>query len=104
MPPRVDKPLQKNQRRRWWNSLGPGLVTGAADDDPSGIVTYTQAGAQFGCGLLWTVVLTTPLMVAVQLASARLGWATRSGIGTSLRRHRARACSAPRARTAEGLG
>ena len=87
MPPRVDKPLQKNQRRRWWNSLGPGLVTGAADDDPSGIVTYTQAGAQFGCGLLWTVVLTTPLMVAVQLASARLGWATRSGIGTSLRRH-----------------
>ncbi|MEY4377737.1 MAG: hypothetical protein RJB26_2287 [Pseudomonadota bacterium] len=74
-------------RRRWWNSLGPGLVTGAADDDPSGIVTYTQAGAQFGCGLLWTVVLTTPLMVAVQLASARLGWATRSGIGTSLRQH-----------------
>lgn len=74
-------------RRRWWNSLGPGLVTGAADDDPSGIVTYTQAGAQFGCGLLWTVVLTTPLMVAVQLASARLGWATGSGIGTSLRQH-----------------
>lgn len=79
--------MAEPRRRRWWNSLGPGLVTGAADDDPSGIVTYTQAGAQFGCGLLWTVVLTTPLMVAVQLASARLGWATRSGIGTSLRRH-----------------
>ena len=72
---------------RWWRALGPGLVTGAADDDPSGIVTYTQAGAQFGVGLLWTLVLTTPLMVAVQLASARLGWATRAGIGTSLRRH-----------------
>ncbi len=79
--------MTEPSRLRWWNSLGPGLVTGAADDDPSGIVTYTQAGAQFGCGLLWTVVLTTPLMVAVQLASARLGWATRSGIGTSLRRH-----------------
>jgi Mn2+/Fe2+ NRAMP family transporter len=82
---------RRNRLLRWWRALGPGLVTGAADDDPSGIVTYTQAGSQFGVGLLWTVVLTTPLMIAVQLASARLGWATRSGIGTSLRHHYPRA-------------
>ena len=50
--------------------LGPGLVTGAADDDPSGIATYSQAGAQFGYGLLWTVFLTTPFMIAIQLVSA----------------------------------
>lgn len=85
---RTVRPVAERPRLlRWWRALGPGLVTGAADDDPSGIVTYTQAGAQFGVGLLWTVVLTTPLMVAVQLASARLGWATGGGIGTSLRRH-----------------
>jgi Natural resistance-associated macrophage protein len=50
--------------------LGPGLVTGAADDDPSGIATYSQAGAQFGYGLLWTVFLTMPFMIAIQLVSA----------------------------------
>ena len=64
--------------------LGPGLITGAADDDPSGIATYSQAGAQFGTGLLWTMVLTYPLMVSVQLASARLGRVTGHGLGYSL--------------------
>src|SRR4051812_45263764 len=53
--------------------LGPGLITGAADDDPSGIATYSQAGAQFGYGLLWTVFLTTPFMIAIQLVSAQIG-------------------------------
>ena len=52
-------------------TLGPGLITGAADDDPSGIATYSQAGAQFGLNMLWTVVLTYPLMVAIQSISAR---------------------------------
>ena len=56
--------------------LGPGLVTGAADDDPSGIATYSQAGAQFGYGLLWTVFLTTPFMIAIQLISAKIGRVT----------------------------
>ena len=56
--------------------LGPGLVTGAADDDPSGIATYSQAGAQFGYGLLWTVFLTTPFMIAIQLVSAHIGRVT----------------------------
>jgi Mn2+/Fe2+ NRAMP family transporter len=56
--------------------LGPGLVTGAADDDPSGIATYSQAGAQFGYSLLWTLLLTYPLMSAIQLVSAHIGRVT----------------------------
>lgn len=64
--------------------LGPGLVTGAADDDPSGIATYSQAGAQFGPSLMWTMTLAYPLMVAVQLACARVGRVTGHGLGRSL--------------------
>lgn len=64
--------------------LGPGLVTGAADDDPSGIATYSQAGAQFGTGLLWTMLFAYPLMVAAQLASARVGRVTGKGLAHSL--------------------
>ncbi|MGQ3122417.1 divalent metal cation transporter, partial [Variovorax sp.] len=60
-------------KRGFLNRLGPGLITGAADDDPSGIATYTQAGAQFGYGMGWTLLLTYPLMVGIQLASARIG-------------------------------
>jgi NRAMP (natural resistance-associated macrophage protein)-like metal ion transporter len=65
--------------------LGPGLVTGAADDDPSGIATYSQAGAKFGYELGWTVVLTYPLMVAVQMISARLGRVTGRGLADNIR-------------------
>ncbi|HEX4693451.1 divalent metal cation transporter [Sphingomonas sp.] len=65
--------------------LGPGLVTGAADDDPSGIATYSQAGAQFGPTLLWTMVFAYPLMVAVQLASARVGRVTGNGLSHNLK-------------------
>lgn len=64
--------------------LGPGLVTGAADDDPSGIATYSQAGAQFGNSLLWTMVLTYPLMSAIQLVSARIGRVTGKGLAANL--------------------
>src|SRR5712672_3051924 len=64
--------------------LGPGLVTGAADDDPSGIATYSQAGAQFGYGLLWTVFLTTPFMIAIQLVSARIGRVTGKGLAANI--------------------
>ena len=56
--------------RSWIRRLGPGLITGAADDDPSGIGTYSQAGAQFGFNLLWTLLLTYPLMAAIQLVAA----------------------------------
>ena len=66
--------------------LGPGVITGAADDDPSGIATYSQAGAQTGFGLLWTVVLTWPLMVAVQSVSARIGRVTGSGLAGNMAR------------------
>ena len=67
--------------------VGPGVVTGAADDDPSGIATYTQAGAQFGTGLLWTVFLSLPFMIAIQLVSARIGRVTGKGVAANLRAH-----------------
>jgi Mn2+/Fe2+ NRAMP family transporter len=65
--------------------VGPGIVTGAADDDPSGIATYTQAGAQFGTQLLWSVFLTVPFMVAIQIVSARIGRQSGKGIVTNLK-------------------
>ena len=64
--------------------LGPGLVTGAADDDPSGIATYSQAGAQYGYGLLWTVFLTLPFMIAIQLVSAQIGRVTGKGLAANV--------------------
>ena len=67
--------------------VGPGVVTGAADDDPSGIATFTQAGAQFGTGLLWTVFLSLPFMIAIQLVSARIGRVTGKGLAANLREH-----------------
>ena len=78
-------PLHLQKRRSPFRFLGPGLIAGAADDDPSGIATYSQAGAQFGFGLLWTVVLTWPLMVAVQLISARIGRVTGRGIAANIK-------------------
>ncbi|GAA4745007.1 divalent metal cation transporter [Sphingomonas daechungensis] len=66
------------------SELGPGVVTGAADDDPSGIATYSQAGAQFGYGLLWTMILTYPLMTAVQLVSGHIGRVTGAGLAKNL--------------------
>jgi NRAMP (natural resistance-associated macrophage protein)-like metal ion transporter len=74
----------KKPRNMVLRLLGPGLVTGAADDDPSGIATYSQAGAQFGYGLLWTVFLTTPFMIAIQLVSARIGRVTGKGLAANV--------------------
>ena len=68
-------------------TLGPGLVTGAADDDPSGIATYSQVGAQFGYGLAWTMLFSFPLMAVIQAVSARIGCVTGHGIAHNLRRH-----------------
>jgi NRAMP (natural resistance-associated macrophage protein)-like metal ion transporter len=65
--------------------LGPGLITGAADDDPSGIATYSQAGAQFGYSMLWTVLFTYPLMVSIQMVSARLGCITGRGLAANVK-------------------
>src|SRR4051794_29167592 len=68
-------------------ALGPGLITGAADDDPSGIGTHSQVGAQFGYDLTWTFILSFPLMVVIQEIAAEIGRITGAGIARNLRRH-----------------
>jgi len=86
----MSKPSRRRAVRRFpafLRHVGPGVVTGAADDDPSGIATYTQAGAQFGTGVLWTVFLSLPFMVAIQLVSARIGRQSGQGIAANLRQH-----------------
>jgi Mn2+/Fe2+ NRAMP family transporter len=82
----LDEPKQL-ARRKLFQVLGSGLVTGAADDDPSGIATYSQVGAQFGYGMAWTLVFSYPLMAAIQEISARIGRVTGFGIAGNLRRH-----------------
>src|SRR5438132_891748 len=77
---------KKTLLHRFFGSLGPGLITGAADDDPSGIATYSIAGAQLGTSLLWTAVLTWPLMAAVQMMCARIGMCSGYGLASALRR------------------
>jgi Mn2+/Fe2+ NRAMP family transporter len=74
-----------NILRRFWRSLGPGLITGAADDDPSGIATYSIAGAQLGTSLVWMAVITWPLMAAVQMMCARIGMVSGYGLASALR-------------------
>src|SRR5689334_24332632 len=71
--------------RRFFASLGPGLITGAADDDPSGISTYSVVGASFGYATLWTALFSFPLMVAVQLMCARLGVVSGRGLASMIR-------------------
>jgi NRAMP (natural resistance-associated macrophage protein)-like metal ion transporter len=76
--------------KRVWKSLGPGLVTGSSDDDPSGIATYSQAGAGFGLNLLWTAIFTYPMMVAIQEMCARLGLVTGRGLAANIKQHYSR--------------
>lgn len=71
----------------WWDRLGPGLITGAADDDPSGIATYSQVGAGFGYSILWTTLFTFPLMAGIQSISARIGCVTGHGLAANIRRY-----------------
>lgn len=71
----------------FWARLGPGLVTGAADDDPSGVATYSQAGAQFGFGMLWSLFLTYPLMGSIQLIAARIGRVSGHGLASNIGKH-----------------
>src|SRR5262245_5901807 len=78
-------PSQPGPFRRFLSVLGPGLITGAADDDPSGIATYSIAGAQLGTALLWTAWVTWPLMAAVQMMCARIGMVTGRGLAGGLR-------------------
>lgn len=72
---------------KFWKKLGPGFITGASDDDPSGIATYSQAGATFGLSMLWTALLTYPLMFCIQEMCARIGIVTGNGLGTIIKNH-----------------
>jgi len=74
-----------SNKQAWWKRLGAGLITGAADDDPSGIATYSQVGASYGYGMLWTVLLALPLMIGIQAICARIGRVTGGGLARSLR-------------------
>jgi NRAMP (natural resistance-associated macrophage protein)-like metal ion transporter len=86
MPPETSE-TQRGHIATFFANLGPGLITGAADDDPSGISTYSVAGASLGVAPLWTALFSFPLMVAVQLMCARLGMVTGRGLGGNIRRH-----------------
>ncbi len=77
-------PAARSSLQKVWSALGPGLITGAADDDPSGIATYSQAGAQFGYSLAWTMLLTLPFMAAIQIISACIGWDTGAGLARNI--------------------
>src|SRR5579875_1648507 len=80
-------PAVGSSKPRLLGILGPGLITGASDDDPSGIATYSQAGAQFGFAITWVMLFSYPLMCAVQEISARIGRTTEHGLAGNLRRH-----------------
>ena len=84
LPPQSADPKAKPKLLQF---LGPGLITGASDDDPSGIATYSQVGAQFGYGMTWVLLFTYPLMVAIQEISARIGRVTGHGIAGNIKRH-----------------
>jgi Mn2+/Fe2+ NRAMP family transporter len=85
-PNQAHRGLSVSPSRPLLNILGPGLITGASDDDPSGIATYSQAGAQFGYGMAWTMIVTYPLMAAVQEISARIGRTTGQGLAGNISR------------------
>src|SRR5580698_1767712 len=93
--PHEDRPVEvRSSQRRippsvrgLFSKLGPGIITGASDDDPSGIGTYSQVGAQFGYALLWTMLFSYPLMSAIQEISARIGRVTGVGIAANLRKN-----------------
>jgi NRAMP (natural resistance-associated macrophage protein)-like metal ion transporter len=86
-PPSGPKKKPSSRLKKILSTLGPGLITGASDDDPSGIVTYAQAGAQFGLSTLWTALLTFPLMAAIQGMAARIGMVTSQGLTGTLKMH-----------------
>ena len=87
IPQQSDGFAARIKRSRIFRALGPGLITGAADDDPSGIATYSQAGAQFGFAITWTLLFTYPLMAVIQEISARIGRTTGKGIAANIRSH-----------------
>jgi NRAMP (natural resistance-associated macrophage protein)-like metal ion transporter len=83
----IEKQEPVKEAKEYWRTLGPGLTTGAADDDPSGIATYSQMGASRGFGLIWLSLFSFPLMVTIQEMCARIGLATGAGLATNIKRH-----------------
>src|SRR5450631_741784 len=81
----MSSPKRQNKFISFWKKLGPGLITGSSDDDPSGIATYSQAGAQYGLSTLWTALITFPLMAAIQEMCARIGLVTTQGLTGTLK-------------------
>jgi NRAMP (natural resistance-associated macrophage protein)-like metal ion transporter len=81
------KNTKQSKLSRFWKIIGPGLVTGASDDDPSGIATYSQAGAAYGLATLWTAIVAFPLMAAIQQMCARIGLVTSQGLTGTLKKH-----------------
>ncbi|MEY3417148.1 MAG: hypothetical protein RL060_1260 [Bacteroidota bacterium] len=81
------KSNKQSKLSRFWKIIGPGLVTGASDDDPSGIATYSQAGAAYGLSTLWTAIVAFPLMAAIQQMCARIGLVTAQGLTGTLKKH-----------------
>jgi NRAMP (natural resistance-associated macrophage protein)-like metal ion transporter len=81
------KKIKSNKLSRYWKIIGPGLVTGASDDDPSGIATYSQAGAAYGLSTLWTSIIAFPLMASLQQMCARIGLVTSQGLTGTLKKH-----------------
>jgi NRAMP (natural resistance-associated macrophage protein)-like metal ion transporter len=94
-PEEDGKTSELSPLRRFFRELGPGLITGAADDDPSGIATYSMAGASFGFATLWTAIVTFPLMSVVQFLCAKIGLVTGMGLAGVLRKHYSRAVLYP---------
>lgn len=87
-PSQIRRPAPRASRKgSLWSRIGPGLITGASDDDPSGIATYSQVGSQFGLTMLWTMLFSYPLMSGIQEVSAQVGRVTGHGLAESLRRH-----------------
>lgn len=82
-----EKATENKDKDNFLQRLGPGLITGASDDDPSGIGTYSQAGAQLGCGIGWTMLVTYPLMAAIQEISGRIGRVTGHGVAGNVCRN-----------------
>jgi len=85
-PPQAGNKNKPSRLRKFFSIFGPGVITGAADDDPSGIATYSIAGAQLGTSLLWTAFLTWPMMGCVQFMCARIGMVTGEGLAGALRK------------------
>ncbi len=83
----INQKKRTNKLTRFWKLIGPGLVTGASDDDPSGIATYSQAGAAYGLSTLWTSIVAFPLMAAIQQMCAKIGLVTSQGLTGTLKKH-----------------